>query len=202
MTQITIAYGDGIGPEIMEATLLIMREAGAAFEIEILQMGEEEYRLGAPNGYDKRTLRSIQRTGVLLKAPTINPALIPELIDDEEINHEVFQTVSSALYGELGLHNQVSTSIFTNEPAYTAIISIAEKDKPNLAIFETALAYDSTPANPVGMIYAAVKMLQHMNENVIAARIQNALLKTLEAGANPENCDKFADAVIENLEFA
>ena len=33
-TPITVAEGDGIGPEIMAATLLVLQEAGANIEIE------------------------------------------------------------------------------------------------------------------------------------------------------------------------
>lgn len=33
-TPITVAYGDGIGPEIMAATLNIIKAAGARIEIE------------------------------------------------------------------------------------------------------------------------------------------------------------------------
>jgi hypothetical protein len=31
---ITVAHGDGIGPEIMDATLSVLKEAGAAIDIE------------------------------------------------------------------------------------------------------------------------------------------------------------------------
>ena len=31
--QITVAYGDGIGPEIMDATLRILKEAGANISV-------------------------------------------------------------------------------------------------------------------------------------------------------------------------
>ena len=34
MTNITVAKGDGIGPEIMDATLKILKAAGAKIEIE------------------------------------------------------------------------------------------------------------------------------------------------------------------------
>ena len=37
---ITVAYGDGIGSEIMEATLVILREAGANIAIETIEIGE------------------------------------------------------------------------------------------------------------------------------------------------------------------
>ena len=36
-TPITVAHGDGIGPEIMAASLHIIQEAGAALEIETVK---------------------------------------------------------------------------------------------------------------------------------------------------------------------
>jgi isocitrate dehydrogenase len=41
MTRITIAKGDGIGPEIMDATLDILKAAGAQLEIDEIEVGEK-----------------------------------------------------------------------------------------------------------------------------------------------------------------
>ena len=38
MTKITVAKGDGIGPEIMDATLEIILAAGAKIEIEEIEV--------------------------------------------------------------------------------------------------------------------------------------------------------------------
>ena len=40
MTRITVAKGDGIGPEIMNATLSILKAAGAKFEIDEIEIGD------------------------------------------------------------------------------------------------------------------------------------------------------------------
>ena len=40
---ITVAHGDGIGPEIMAATLHILKEAGARLDIETIEIGEKVY---------------------------------------------------------------------------------------------------------------------------------------------------------------
>ena len=45
-TPITVAHGDGIGPEIMEATLHILKEAGARLDIETIEIGEKVYLRG------------------------------------------------------------------------------------------------------------------------------------------------------------
>jgi isocitrate/isopropylmalate dehydrogenase len=38
-TPITVAHGDGIGPEIMAATLNILKGAGARLDIETIEIG-------------------------------------------------------------------------------------------------------------------------------------------------------------------
>ena len=43
MQRITIAKGDGIGPEIMEATLRIILAAGAKIEVDEIEVGEKVY---------------------------------------------------------------------------------------------------------------------------------------------------------------
>ncbi len=49
-TPITIAYGDGIGPEIMDATLNILAEAGAQFSPQTIEVGEKVYHRGFVSG--------------------------------------------------------------------------------------------------------------------------------------------------------
>ena len=72
-TPITVAYGDGIGPEIMEATLHILKEAGADLAIETIEVGERIYNMGATSGILPSAWESLRRTKVLLKAPITTP---------------------------------------------------------------------------------------------------------------------------------
>ena len=70
---VSVAYGDGIGPEIMESTLQILQEAGAQFTPERVEMGREVYEQGVTTGIAPSAWESIRRTGVLLKAPITTP---------------------------------------------------------------------------------------------------------------------------------
>jgi isocitrate dehydrogenase len=72
-TPVTVAHGDGIGPEIMNATLQILREAGAAIEIETIEIGEQVYLRGNTAGIDPGAWESLRRTKVFLKAPITTP---------------------------------------------------------------------------------------------------------------------------------
>jgi isocitrate dehydrogenase len=72
-TPITVARGDGIGPEIMDATLRILKEAGAALDIEEIEIGESVYKRGVKNGIEDSSWDSLKRTKVFLKAPITTP---------------------------------------------------------------------------------------------------------------------------------
>jgi len=72
-TPITVAHGDGIGPEIMSATLQILEAAGAALEIETIEIGEKVYLRGNTSGIEPSSWDSLLRTQVFLKAPITTP---------------------------------------------------------------------------------------------------------------------------------
>lgn len=73
MTKITIAKGDGIGPEIMDATLDILRAAGAAIETEEIEVGEKVYLSGNTSGISKESWDIIRSNKIFLKAPITTP---------------------------------------------------------------------------------------------------------------------------------
>ncbi|HEX2640208.1 MAG TPA: NADP-dependent isocitrate dehydrogenase, partial [Pyrinomonadaceae bacterium] len=72
-TPITVARGDGIGPEIMAATLHILKEAGARLDIEEIEIGEKVYLAGNSAGIAPESWDSLRRTKVFLKAPITTP---------------------------------------------------------------------------------------------------------------------------------
>lgn len=72
-TPVTIAYGDGIGPEIMDATLRILDTAGAAIEPEVITIGESLFQKGIASGIEESAWESLRRTKVFLKSPITTP---------------------------------------------------------------------------------------------------------------------------------
>ena len=70
---ITVANGDGIGPEIMDATLRILEAAGAPLDIERIDIGEKVYLAGNSSGIEPSSWDSLRRTKVFLKAPITTP---------------------------------------------------------------------------------------------------------------------------------
>jgi len=71
--KITVAYGDGIGPEIMQVTLDILLAAGANIEFDIIEIGEKVYRKGTPTGISDDAWDSLRTNKVFLKAPITTP---------------------------------------------------------------------------------------------------------------------------------
>lgn len=70
---ITIARGDGIGPEIMAATLFILEKAKAALTIHEIEIGEKVYLKGFPTGIEPKSWDLIRQTSAFLKAPITTP---------------------------------------------------------------------------------------------------------------------------------
>jgi len=73
MKDITVAKGDGIGPEIMDATLKILFEAGAKIRTEEIEIGENVYKRGHSAGIEPGAWASLKKTRVFLKAPITTP---------------------------------------------------------------------------------------------------------------------------------
>jgi isocitrate dehydrogenase len=70
---VTVAHGDGIGPEIMEATLRILKAAGAPLKFETVQIGEKAYLGGHTSGIPPEAWETIRRNRAFLKAPITTP---------------------------------------------------------------------------------------------------------------------------------
>lgn len=71
--KIAVAKGDGIGPEIMDATLKILEAAGANIEPEFIEIGENVYLSGNTSGIQEEAWKTIDDTKVILKAPITTP---------------------------------------------------------------------------------------------------------------------------------
>lgn len=72
-SPITVAHGDGIGPEIMDAVLKILDAAGAQLAIETIEIGEKVYKKGVPSGIEDKSWESLRRTKCFFKAPITTP---------------------------------------------------------------------------------------------------------------------------------
>ena len=174
-STITISYGDGNGSEIMEATLCILREAGAKLTIETIEVGERIYNMGAIYGILPSAWEVLRRNKIFLKSSIIIPE-IPILPQEHTYQH-----LDIAIYEKLGLSEEVK--IISD----LAICHIT----PDFAMFESY-----PEAGVQGMLKAAIAMLQHIEQEETATRIGNAMQKITEQNLNIKD---YTEAVIAKL---
>lgn len=70
---VAVARGDGIGPEIMDATLEILRAAEARIEPIMIDIGAKVYDRGHSSGIEPEAWKYLRDTKVFLKAPITTP---------------------------------------------------------------------------------------------------------------------------------
>lgn len=70
---VTVAAGDGIGPDIMQASLKVLLAAGANLAIEPIEIGKSVYLGGETSGIPARAWDSLRRTRVFYKGPVTTP---------------------------------------------------------------------------------------------------------------------------------
>jgi isocitrate dehydrogenase len=70
---VAVAEGDGIGPEIMDASLRVLEAAGAKLDVRRVSIGEQEYKNGVTSGIPTEAMDAIKTTGLLYKAPITTP---------------------------------------------------------------------------------------------------------------------------------
>jgi len=201
-TNITVAYGDGIGAEIMEATLLVLREAGAKISIETIEIGQRIYNMDSKTGILRSAWDALRRNKILLTAPIIMPEGLT--IEGHERKHtktvirEKFSLEMSYAKGEgiQAWEGYISEEFALFAAAHDAMPEIAGKNK----------------ANPSGMLLAAVAMLSHIGDEKNAEKIKNAWQKTIDAGLHPTDIyqrkisskklgtREFAEEIVQRLE--
>lgn len=70
---IVLAQGDGIGPEITDGVLHVLRDAGCDLDFVIVEIGERAYLGGESAGIGRAAWESIATHKVLLKGPITTP---------------------------------------------------------------------------------------------------------------------------------
>lgn len=76
MTQpikISVAKGDGIGPEIMDAVISIFDAAKVTLDYEFIEMGKTYFEQGHNTGMTPDAKASVERNGILFKGPMETP---------------------------------------------------------------------------------------------------------------------------------
>jgi isocitrate dehydrogenase len=112
--KIAVAKGDGIGPEIMNATLDILKAAGANIEPEYIEIGEQVYLSGNSAGINENAWKVINKNKIILKAPITTP------------QGKGYKSLNVTLRKSLGL--------FANVRPVTALHPYVETHFPNMDV--------------------------------------------------------------------
>ena len=112
MSAITIARGDGIGPEIMQVTLDVITAAGAELTLSEVEMGESVYQQGEPTGISEAAWEHLAQSQVLLKGPMSTP------------QGGGFTSVSLQLRKQLGLYASVRPCVSYSPYVHTRYASM------------------------------------------------------------------------------
>jgi len=140
---IAVAEGDGIGPEIMAATLEILKAAGAPLEIHKVEIGERVYKKGCSAGIEEQTWEVIRGTKAFLKAPITTP------------QGGGFKSLNVTVRTTLGLYANVRPCV-----SYAPFVRTKHPDMDVVIIREneedlyTGIEYRTTPNS-----YQALKMI-------------------------------------------
>ncbi len=71
--KISVAMGDGIGPEIMGTVLRVFEKASVPLEYELVEMGKEVVLSGEQTGISASARQSVESSGILFKGPMETP---------------------------------------------------------------------------------------------------------------------------------
>lgn len=71
--SVTVIEGDGVGPEVVGAALMLMHATGVSLDSEFAEAGGRAFERGIASGAPRETLDSIERTQVVLKGPLATP---------------------------------------------------------------------------------------------------------------------------------
>ncbi len=93
--RVTLIPGDGIGPELTEATRRVLEATGVEFEWDVQPAGADVMAAHGGNPLPDETLESVRRNGVALKGPITTPV------------GEGFRSVNVGLRVALDLYAQV-----------------------------------------------------------------------------------------------
>lgn len=157
---ITVAKGDGIGPEIMQATLDILFAAGANIEVHEVEIGEKIYLKGHKIGIEEKTWETLKNTKAFLKAPITTP------------QGGGFKSLNVTIRTALGLYANIRPCVSyfpfvaTKHPKMDLVIVRENEEDLYLGI-----EYRQTPD-----VFHALKLISHLgSEKIIRYAFEYAL---------------------------
>lgn len=134
---ITVAYGDGIGPEIMKATMKVLEAAGAELDYDVIEVGEQVYKSGHSSGIRPEAWDSLRKTRVFLKAPITTP----QGGGMKSLNVTIRKTLG--LYSNIRPNVSYHPFVKTNFPSMDVLV-VRENEEDTYAGIEHQQTHDVT----------------------------------------------------------
>ena len=185
-TKITVAYGDGIGPEIMEATLRILKDAGAKIHIEAVEVGAEVYKRENTTGISTSAWDSIRTTKIMLKSPITTP------------QGGGYKSLNVTFRKTLGLYVNLRPCI-----AYAPYISTLHPDLDVIIVRENEEdLYAGVEYRPTHNMYKSLKLITRTGcEKIIRYAFEYALKNNRKKVTcfSKDNIMKFTDGVFHKV---
>lgn len=183
---ITVAHGDGIGPEIMDAVLRILKEAEAPIRIESIELGEKLYKRHYTSGIADDTWDVIERTKTILKAPITTP------------QGGGYKSLNVTLRKRLGLYANVRPSI-----AYAPYVSTLHPDMNLVIVRENEEdLYAGIEYRQTKNMYSSLKLISDIgSEKIIRYAFEYAVKNNRERVTcfSKDNIMKFSDGVFHKV---
>jgi len=204
--RVTLIPGDGIGPELAEATRRVLDATGIGFEWEVVDAGQgvmDEYGTPLPD----HVLESIKRNGVALKGPITTPI------------GEGFRSVNVALRQALGLYANLrpARSIRGIESRYEDVdlIIVRENTEDLYAGIEHRVGPDAAESIKIITRAASERIARFAFEYAVAngrrkvTAVHKANIMKLSDGLFLESCRtvaadydgriEFEDRIVDNM---
>lgn len=183
---VAVAYGDGIGPEIMKAVLTILHAAKLPIEFQEVTIGESVYLGGCKTGIEKDAWEIIKKAKVFLKSPVTTP------------QGGGYKSVNVTIRATLGLFANVRPCIAyapfvkTKHPGMDVVI-IRENEED----LYTGVEYRSTP----GVAHAVKIISEAGSEKIIRYAFEYAEKKGRKKVScfTKDNILKFSDGLFRKV---
>src|SRR5256712_3376688 len=196
--RVTLIRGDGIGPELAEATQRVLDASGVAFEWEVLDAGEAvmaEYGTHLPD----HVLESIRRNKVAIKGPITTPV------------GEGFRSVNVTLRQALGLYANVrpARSMKGLETRYEDVdlVIVRENTEDLYAGIEHMVGRDAAESIKIITREASERIARYAFEYALAngrrkvTAVHKANIMKLSDGLFLESCRAVAAGYEGRIEF-
>jgi isocitrate dehydrogenase (NAD+) len=196
--RVTLIPGDGIGPELAEATRRVLDASGLAFEWEVVEAGEAtiaEYGTPLP----EHVLESIRRNKVAIKGPITTPV------------GEGFRSVNVALRQALNLYANLrpARSIRGVESRYEDVdlVIVRENTEDLYAGIEHMVGRDAAESIKIITRAASERIARFAFEYAIAngrrkvTAVHKANIMKLSDGLFLESCRTVAQGYAGRIEF-